>query len=114
MFPTQQVDLPAAIAFCRQAEAVVAPLGWHVGLSGGCLYKDGLRKDADVILYRHNVKAQYSPEQPRAVVAALAEAGLFTPMPGSRLASTTDKKVFVGQSTIHGFRVDLFFLPEAN
>ena len=26
--------------------------GFHVALTGGCLYKDGSRKDADIVVYR--------------------------------------------------------------
>lgn len=47
---TQQQALQA----CRELEPIIAPMGMHVGLTGGCLYKDGARKDMDVILYRHH------------------------------------------------------------
>ncbi len=40
-----------AIEWCRRAEDVAAACGYHVALTGGCLYKDGARKDLDVILY---------------------------------------------------------------
>jgi len=41
-----------AIALCCEIEAISPPFGAHVALTGGCLYKDGKRKDADVMLYR--------------------------------------------------------------
>lgn len=42
----------AAIALCRQIEDVCPPFGCHVALTGGALYKDGERKDADILFYR--------------------------------------------------------------
>lgn len=41
-----------AIALCCEIEAISPPFGAHVALTGGCLYKEGLRKDADVMFYR--------------------------------------------------------------
>lgn len=42
----------AAIALCREIEAVCPDFGAHVALTGGLLYKDGARKDADILFYR--------------------------------------------------------------
>lgn len=41
-----------AVALCRQIEAICPDYGCHVALTGGCLYKDGERKDLDVLFYR--------------------------------------------------------------
>lgn len=41
-----------AIDLCRQIEALAPNYGCHVALTGGLLYKDGPRKDADILLYR--------------------------------------------------------------
>lgn len=41
-----------AIRLCKQIEDVAPEFGLHVALTGGCLYKDGERKDVDIILYR--------------------------------------------------------------
>jgi hypothetical protein len=41
-----------AIQLCRILEDVVPHYGAHVALTGGCLYKEGPRKDVDVLLYR--------------------------------------------------------------
>lgn len=41
-----------AIDLCRKIEAVCPPFGCHVALTGGALYKDGPRKDADILFYR--------------------------------------------------------------
>lgn len=41
-----------AIALCVKLEAIAPNHGAHIVLSGGCLYKEGPRKDADIIIYR--------------------------------------------------------------
>ena len=41
-----------AVALCRQIEQIAPDYGLHVALTGGLLYKDGPRKDADILLYR--------------------------------------------------------------
>lgn len=46
--------LDQACSFCFQLEPVISGLGMHIGLTGGCLYKKGQRKDMDIILYRHH------------------------------------------------------------
>lgn len=41
-----------AIALCRELEAICPAFGCHVALTGGLLYKDGERKDCDIVFYR--------------------------------------------------------------
>jgi hypothetical protein len=41
-----------AVSLCVQIEAVCPKFGCHVALTGGCLYKEGERKDCDLIFYR--------------------------------------------------------------
>jgi hypothetical protein len=41
-----------AVALCREVEAICPPFGCHVALTGGTLYKDGPRKDLDLLFYR--------------------------------------------------------------
>lgn len=41
-----------AIFLCRQLEEIAPKYGCHVALTGGCLYKDGERKDVDILFYR--------------------------------------------------------------
>jgi hypothetical protein len=41
-----------AIALCRQVEAICPGYGCHVALTGGTLYRDGERKDCDILFYR--------------------------------------------------------------
>ena len=42
----------SAIDLCRRIEEVCPAFGCHVALTGGTLYRDGYRKDADVLFYR--------------------------------------------------------------
>jgi len=41
-----------AVSLCRKIEEVCPAFGCHVALTGGCLYKDGSRKDLDILFYR--------------------------------------------------------------
>ena len=41
-----------AVMLCREIENISPRYGLHVALTGGLLYKDGMRKDADILLYR--------------------------------------------------------------
>lgn len=40
------------IALCRQIEQIAPRFGAHVALTGGLLYRDGERKDCDILVYR--------------------------------------------------------------
>lgn len=41
-----------AIELCIALEAIAPQFGAHIGLTGGCLYKQGARKDCDILIYR--------------------------------------------------------------
>lgn len=41
-----------AITFCRVLETFSPKYGAHISLTGGCLYRDGPRKDLDILVYR--------------------------------------------------------------
>lgn len=41
-----------AINIARRIEGIAPEFGYHVALTGGCLYKDGPRKDCDIVFYR--------------------------------------------------------------
>ncbi len=41
-----------AIALCVKIEALAPAYGCHVALTGGTLYKEGPRKDCDILFYR--------------------------------------------------------------
>lgn len=46
------MNLDKALQLCRLIEAFAPKFGCHVALTGGCLYKDGDRKDCDILFYR--------------------------------------------------------------
>lgn len=50
--PTGEYDLATASAVCTLFEAIACKFGYHVALTGGCLYGDGGRKDIDIVFYR--------------------------------------------------------------
>lgn len=41
-----------AIDLATKIEGIAPAFGAHVALTGGCLYKDGPRKDCDLLFYR--------------------------------------------------------------
>lgn len=41
-----------AIELCRAIEEICPRYGCHVALTGGTLYRDGPRKDVDILFYR--------------------------------------------------------------
>jgi hypothetical protein len=43
--------LDEGLALCRAIEKVCPRFGYHVALTGGLLYRGGLRKDADILFY---------------------------------------------------------------
>lgn len=44
--------LEEAVALCQLLEDVAPLCGCHIALTGGCLYKQGPRKDVDIVVYR--------------------------------------------------------------
>lgn len=50
--PTLPWTLDDAVALCRDIEKIAPTYGAHVALTGGTLYKDGARKDVDLLFYR--------------------------------------------------------------
>ena len=48
--------LNKAVKLCSQLYPLLEPLGFYPALTGGSLYKDGDRKDIDIVLYRNRQK----------------------------------------------------------
>lgn len=109
-----------AVQFCRALGKFLAPRGYHVALHGGCLHKEGWRKDCDVIVFPSNVELD---ERGRLVRAArvdelcdiLTEFGMkqlhdVETVHGRwrRLGSDDTKHVEIWEH--EGRRVDVFFL----
>lgn len=95
---TPSVNLLDASDICRDIHAAIVDLDCHVALTGGTLYKDGNRKDVDVLFYRVRQKAHPPRES---ILAALRGIGFII---GKEYNWCT-------KSTYKGIDVDLFF-PE--
>jgi hypothetical protein len=109
-----EISQSYALKLCARMEEVVSPHGAHVALTGGCLYKDGARKDADIIIYKHKNTSWGAGEKER-IVQVLGEAGLFK----SGYDSTDASFQFVLVGTTRSAtgvrrRVDLFFMDKAS
>lgn len=91
-----------AIELCRKIEAVAPAAGCHVALTGGTLYKDGPRKDADILFYRIRQVKEIDMDK---LQNELAQIGVLLREPSDALCG------FVSKATYNGKGVDLFF-PE--
>lgn len=85
-----------AIQLARKVEEVCPACGCHVALTGGALYKDGPRKDCDLLFYRIR-QEPYIREHELAM--ALRKIGIV-------LGDTCG---WVTKATYEGKSVDLFF-----
>lgn len=88
-----------AIELCRKIEAFAPEYGAHVALTGGCLYKDGFRKDCDILFY---CIRQWDGIDEPGLLDRLAREGV----------SIKERKGWVRKADWNGLPVDLFF-PEA-
>lgn len=52
------ISVSEATALCRRMYEVLEPAGYYPALTGGCLYKPGLRKDVDIVIYRHRQRRE--------------------------------------------------------
>lgn len=94
------VDQAAAIQMCRMLETIAPNFGAHVALTGGCLYKDGARKDADILFYRIRQREHIDTV---GLLAALRVIGL----------SIESDHGWCVKAGWNGYGLDLFF-PERN
>lgn len=62
-----------ALELAVKLEEVLSVVGWHVALTGGCLYKEAQRKDADFIVYRNDMSVE--PNQ-ITIIDAIRNVGL--------------------------------------
>lgn len=91
--------LKQAAEICREVEQALSPnLPCHVALTGGTLYKDGERKDIDLLFYRVR---QY-PHPSREDIEARIEKLGFEFLGGWNWCT---------KARFKGFDIDLFF-PE--
>jgi hypothetical protein len=87
-----------AIDLCRKIEAICPKFGCHVALTGGTLYKDGERKDADILFYRIRQVNDIDID------------GLMSALCGIGVAPGTDH-VWCYKATYQDRNIDFFF-PE--
>lgn len=96
---SQQWTLEQAAEVCRIVESIAPDYGAHVALTGGTLYKDGFRKDVDILFY--TIRQRDAIDE-QGLINALRELGFFI---GKQYG-------WVLKANWRGKDVDFFF-PEA-
>jgi hypothetical protein len=89
-----------AVALCRELETIAPLYDAHVALTGGCLYKDGPRRDADIMFY--SIRQAENGVQEEALLNAIHA------LPGFEILK---RYGWVVKAKYHGKPLDLFF-PE--
>lgn len=98
MPPTWTLD--EAIALIKLVEDIAPACGCHVALTGGLLYKDGPRKDLDLLFYRIRSFDKVDRDK---LFEWLVRIGI----------DVVPRVQFVVKATYHGKPIDLFF-PETD
>lgn len=88
-----------AIDLCIKLEAIAPKYGAHIGLTGGLLYKQGARKDADIIIYRIRQAAEIEADE---MFAAFEEIGV----------QKVGGSGWCHKATYRGKAIDFFFPEE--
>jgi hypothetical protein len=88
-----------AIELCKRLEPIAAQFKCHVALTGGLLYKDGPRKDCDIIVYKEKFDVLLDRD---GLLAAFAAVDLIEQVTWPR----------VTKATYLGAHVDLIFPEE--
>lgn len=94
-----KANLDFAVDLCRKIELIAPKFGCHVALTGGCLYKEGNRKDLDILFYRIRQ------------VENIDQDGLFSELENMGL-SEIDGFGWVFKSRYKGVDLDIFFPEE--
>jgi hypothetical protein len=97
----QECTYEMAYALCTDLYKVLEPKGYYPALTGGLLYKEGKRKDIDIIIYRNRQKV--SSFETVDIAHLLAEVNL----------NITASFGFVTKAEWFGMIVDIFN-PETN
>ena len=91
-----------AVLLCIAIEQICPTFGCHVALTGGTLYKHGVRKDADILFYRIRQKNSIDVN------------GLFDALKAELdIVRDSDGLGFCVKAKRHGKGIDFFF-PEAD
>lgn len=89
-----------AIALCSKIEQICQDYGCHVALTGGTLYKGGMRKDLDILFYR----IRQAPE--------IDIDGLFAALRVLSIVRTTERHQWCMKATLGEKQIDCFFPEE--
>lgn len=104
MEPNNHWSTLEAIALIKELEPLAAKCGYHLALTGGLLYKDGPRKDADIIIYRQRDMLK-SEEQLRRMFTMFEARGVS-------IAGIYDNSAqWIRKATYNGKSID-FLYPE--
>jgi hypothetical protein len=93
------MNLEKAVNICAIIELISPQFGCHVALTGGCLYKDGERKDLDILFYRIRQKKEIDYD---GLFSALSKIGFKKP----------EGFGWLFKSEYFGCPVDMFFPEE--
>src|SRR6187402_1215621 len=98
----------SAIELCKTYEPILRDNGWHVGLTGSCLYGMGTGKDVDFIIYPHvHDDGSTSPLTPSQVLELINVADSYCTHDEDYPDSV--KYIWIGTAS-NGDRHDFFFL----
>jgi hypothetical protein len=89
---SKQWKLSEGVELAKKVENIAPLFGAHVALTGGLLYKDGPRKDCDLIIYRAGdtpTKKAVEKIDRDALIEALRDAGLVFVRNFTRVAKFT-------------------------
>lgn len=92
-------NLEFALTACKNVEAGCSEFGCHVALTGGTLYKEGSRKDLDILFYRIRQVQKINYD------------GLFSYLKSIGF-STPEGFGWIYKSRYRGVNVDIFFPEE--
>lgn len=104
--------LEEAIDLAKKVEAICPSFGYHVALTGGLLYKEGPRKDCDLVFYQtgswlDQTGSWLEVHDYGRLLDKLAEAGIIFTKPHEYKQRYVYKASYLGKS------VDILF-PEFN
>lgn len=94
-------SIEEALVLIRQIEEVCQEAGCHVALTGGVLYKDGFRKDLDLLFYRIRQRPSIDME---VLIQNLTNLGLYG----------IEGKGWLFKARYKGKNLDIFFPEESH
>ena len=92
----KQCSQQDGIELCKILYDKLSPLGFYPALTGGLIYKDGSRKDIDIVIFRNRQK--HETFETAQLFSELADVGVMI----------TNTFGFVTKAEWNGFVVDLF------